>query len=134
MGQTGPYCDFQFYYYKVDRGVNSIQFQLFLINSNGVVERLWKKETNSDNNDWKNIAISLHNRKAGFYLYFEAVQINQDPLYTPTLSIDTTSFINCGLTSNVPCNGDNTFKCNNGNCVPKNLVCALLLSIQINLN
>ena len=126
LGQTGPYCDFQFYYYKVDRGVNVIQFQLFLINSNGVAERLWKKDTNSDNNNWKNIAISLHNRKPGFKLYLEAVQTNQDPLYKPTLGIDTTSFINCGLNSSVPCNSGNVFKCNNQNCIPNNLVCACL--------
>lgn len=124
LGQTSPYCEFQFYYYKKDAEANSNLFSLFLVDSVDRVERLWRTSDNSPNNEWSRVSIGLHSRQPGFKLYFESsllIQVSSDQ--KPLLAIDETSFINCQTQFNLSCTTPNVFRCNNSYCIPNNLVC-----------
>jgi hypothetical protein len=124
LGRTGSHCEFKFYFFKQDVFDRSILLTLFLVDKDNYLERLWKTDANSINNDWQPVTVGLHSRFPGFKLYFEASHISDVyPFYKPMLAIDDTSFINCGISNNVSCLASNVFKCDNKQCIPNNLVC-----------
>lgn len=124
LGRTGSHCEFRFYFYKQDIFDKSILLTLFLVDKDNNLERLWKTDANSINNDWQQVTVGLHSRYPGFKLYFEASHISDIyPFYKPLLAIDDTSFINCGISSNVSCSAKDVFKCSNQQCIPNNLIC-----------
>ncbi len=123
LGKTGSHCEFEFYYYKVDESKQSVSFSLWLESSEGIKQRLWKTEDNT-NNEWKRNTVGINSRDNNFKIYFEAFRLSQqEQEKIPKLAIDDTSFINCPVTSNTSCSDVNAFKCQNNFCIPKNLVC-----------
>jgi hypothetical protein len=89
LGRTGPHCEFEFYFLKKDLNEKSILLSLFLADSDNNVERLWKRDSNSLNDDWERVHVGLHSRYGGFRLYFEASHIS-DTFYwglKPSLGI-----------------------------------------------
>ncbi|CAF0808194.1 unnamed protein product, partial [Brachionus calyciflorus] len=125
FGQTGMNCEFDFYYYKIDDSPKSVLFSLYLndLETNSI-QRLWKTDDNTSG--WIRKRIGLHSRNPNFRLYFEATQLTDIGSSKPKLAIDDTIFINCQFTSNITCPvilNKNVFKCNNGACIPANLVC-----------
>lgn len=123
LGRTSQYCEFEFYYYKVDSEPKSNLFSLFLVDSFGAIERLWKTDENSPNNDWSRMSVGLHSRDPGFKLYFESAQLSQFTSQRPLLAIDDTNYINCQTQFNVTCSSRDVFRCNNTNCITRNFVC-----------
>jgi hypothetical protein len=128
LRESSTHCEFQFYFYKFDRPEKSILFSLFLIDFDNDVERLWKTDRNSLNNDWQRVTVGLHSRTPGFRLYFEASHIDDVySFYKPQLAIDDTSFINCASNLTSSCSSKNVFKCENKLCIPDSLVKKFIL-------
>jgi hypothetical protein len=121
LGRTSASCEFEFFYYKVN-DPKATTLALFFEYQDSVKERLWRVDTNSNNNDWTRARVSLHSRKAGGRLFFEASQIDQVGAMKPLLAIDSTKFINCQTVFNVSCSQANVFQCSNGSCIPYNKV------------
>jgi len=124
LQETSTHCEFEFFFYKKEKNMGSVALSLYLIDAKNNVERLWRTDRNSLNDDWQRVQVGLHARKAGFQLYFEA-SLNEpiDKYNKPLLAIDETNYINCPLTYNTSCLSPNVFKCSNGFCIPDNLVC-----------
>lgn len=123
LGRTSASCEFEFFYYKVNADdPKATTLALFFEYQDSIKERLWRVDTNSNNNDWTLARVSLHSRKAGGRLYFEASQLDQVGTVKPLLAIDNTNFINCQTVFNVSCTQPNVFQCSVGNCIQNNKV------------
>lgn len=121
FGPTGSSCELEFYYYKDDS--SSILFSVFLQESDGDLQRLWKTEINSDNNFWTRVHLGLHNNNQKLRVYFEASGIKDlGDDYRPLLAIDDISFKNCERYYNSTCISQDLFKCDNKVCIPNNRV------------
>jgi hypothetical protein len=123
LGKSGSHCEFEFFYYKKDQTPKPfVSLSLFLVDSNSKIQRLWKTEDISTNNKWIHKTIGIHSRDAGFKLYFEASQLDQIIWLDNQLAIDDTKFTNCPIIATTSCLVNDTFKCANNLCIPKNLV------------
>jgi hypothetical protein len=140
LGKSGSSCEFEFYYYKTDPSTKaSVSLSLFLIDATNKIERIWRTDEISTNDNWIRKAVGVYSRDPGFRLYFEASQLEQAlPSKKQLLAVDETKFINCPIVFNTSCESKNVFKCANGFCIPDNLVrlilkCFLFRLLIINL-
>lgn len=122
LRKSSSHCEFEFYYYKVDDSKKAVSFSLWLEDTDGNKQKLWRTEEETNNN-WKRDSVGI-NARNGFRLYFEAFRLSQQNLdKEPKLAIDDTKFVNCPMNYNISCSDVNAFRCQNNMCIPKNLVC-----------
>lgn len=124
LGRTSASCELEFYYYKVEQSNGrSTSLALYIENADTASkERVWRVDANSPNNDWARGLVSLHSRRAGMRLYFEASHSEQVTADRPLIALDNVDFLNCQTVFNTSCSTPGVFNCSASNCIPGNLV------------
>jgi hypothetical protein len=119
FGQSGPYCELKFNYYKDDTEVSLGLYYQSPVSATS--SKLWSaRDSTTQMNSWEEMVVGINGRPAGFKLYFEAVLVSSD--LNSLLAIDDVSLVNCQPAPKTECSQPDAFRCQNGFCIVNSLV------------